>query len=210
MMRSPRLTTLRFAALAAILALIALPGVAAAHAQLDTATPEDGSTVEGTPAEIAGTYTQDLDPDRSSLRLLDPNDQVIAEGVVDPDDIRRMVIADVPDLAPGDYTVRSTAWSAEDNESERVVWGFSVVAAPTPSPTPTPTPVPSATPEPTPTATPTATPTPVASATPAPSGGDGSATPTGSEVLLPIVAAIAILAIGAVWFLRRGRSEPDQ
>ena len=209
-MRSPRLSALRFAALAAVLSLIALPSVAAAHAELDTATPEDGSTVEGTPDEIAGTYTQDLDPARSSLRLQDPNDQVIAEGVVDPENVRRMVITDVPELAPGDYTVRSTAWSAEDNEVERVVWGFSVVAGPTPSPTPTPTPVPSATPEPTPSATPTATPTAAVSATPAPSGGDGSATPTGSEVLLPIVAAIAILAIGAVWFLRRGRSEPDQ
>jgi copper resistance protein C len=199
---------------AGLLLLLIFPTSAAAHAELDTATPKDGSTVEGTPAEIAGSYTQDLDTSGSSLRLLDPNDQVIAEGVIDPDDIRRMVIADVPELAPGDYTVRSTTRSAEDNEIDRVVWGFSVVAAPTPSPTPTPTATAAASatvePTPTPAATPALpTPTPTPAATPSPSGDESSST-SGSGVLLPIVAAVVILVIGAVWFTRRGRSSPGQ
>jgi copper resistance protein C len=189
----------------ASLLLLAMPGAVAAHAEVKTSTPKDGTTVQGTPTEIAATYTQDLDPDGTSLRLLDPSDQVIAEGIIDPNDVRRMFIDSIPDLAPGDYTVRSTTLSAEDGELDRAVWGFTVEAAPTPSPSPTATPTaaPSATPAPT--ASPTPTPVPSPTPTPTPSA-DGGNTGSGGDVVLPIIAAVAILAVGAVWFSRRGRS----
>lgn len=196
-----RPTPARSRAVFALLVLIALlvPQAVAAHAALDTATPADGATVEGTPAEVAGTYTQDLKADGSSLQLRDAAGAVLATGGVDPADDRRLVITDIPALAPGVYEVRSTTLSAEDDEIDRVTWTFTVVAAPTPSPTPAPTAT--AAPSPDPTAAPSAT----AASTPV-----DHEIPTGasdSDAILPIIAGLAIVLIAGVVLLgRRGRT----
>lgn len=178
------------------------PTAVAAHAALDTATPADGATVEGTPTEVAGTYTQDLVADGSSLQLRDATGTVIATGGVDPADVRRLVIADLPALAPGSYEVRSTTLSAEDDEVDRATWTFTVTAAPTPAPTASPaaTAEPTTAPSPEPTAAPSATaaPTPVDHEDP-PGASDGDA-------VLPIIAGLAIVLIaGVVLLSRRGR-----
>src|SRR6187431_627938 len=125
--------------------LLVLPAIATAHADLDVPTPADGSTVEGQPAEVSGTFTQDINPDGSSLQLRDANGTVVAEGGVDPSDPRRMAITDLPELAPGVYEVRWTTISAEDDELDRDTWSFTVVAAPSPTPSPTAAPTGSAT-----------------------------------------------------------------
>jgi methionine-rich copper-binding protein CopC len=188
-----------------LLVLLLLPGAVAAHAELDEPTPADGATVEGTPTAVAGTFTQDIDPDGSSLRLRDAAGETIAEGGVDPADDRRMVITDLPDLAPGEYTVRWTTHSAEDDEIARGTWRFTVVAAPTPEPTPAPTPTPSATASVEPTAAPTPTP---ASPSPTPSAPpDQEPTATGADVLLPIVLGLAIIGFGAGYLLARRRGS---
>jgi copper resistance protein C len=198
-------------AFATLLAL-SVPGVTAAHAELAVATPPDGATVEGPPAEVAGTFTQDLTVDGSSLQLRDADGAVIAKGGVDPNDVRRMVILDLPTLAPGRYEVRWTTASAEDDEVARDTWTFTVVAAPTPAPTASP--VPTATPAPTassPAASaaspaPSATPTATSSANPGDQGADGAG---GSDAALLIVATIAIVAVAIVALLRRrGRTTP--
>jgi copper resistance protein C len=209
-MMRPVLVRGRLAVLAtAILALFVLPGIALAHAELEKSSPKDGATVEGTPAEIAGTYSEAMDPDGSSLRLLDASEAEIAKGGVDPDDAQRMSIRNLPDLAPGVYTVKSTTKSAEDGDIDRKEWSFTVVAAPTPSPTPppTPTPPPSATPAPSP--TPSPSPTATAAPTPAPSA-DGSGTSGGSDVLLPIIAAVIIVAVIAGYLFQRRDRPPTQ
>lgn len=201
-----------------ILALFIFPSVALAHAELEKATPKDGATVEGTPVQIVGTYSEAMDPKGSSLRLLDAGGTAIAKGGVDPDDDKRMSITDIPELAPGAYTVKSTTKSAEDGDIDRKEWSFTVVAAPTPSPSPTPTPTspPSATPAASPTPaspsstetpipTSTAAPTPNATPSPAPSA-NGSDTSGGGDVLLPIIAAVVIVAvIAGILFNRRDR-----
>lgn len=172
------------------------PTAVSAHAALDIATPPDGATVEGSPPEVAGTYTQDLVADGSSLQLRDATGAVIATGGVDPADVRRLVIADLPALAPGGYEVRSTTLSAEDGEVDRATWTFTVVAAPTPVPTSTPAPTvePSTASSVEPTAAPSAT------AAPMPTGSD-------SDVVVPIIAGLALVLIAAVVLLnRRGRS----
>lgn len=179
-----------------VLALLT-PTAVSAHAALDIATPPDGATVEGTPTEVAGTYTQDLVADGSSLQLRDATGAVIATGGVDPADVRRLVIADLPALAPGGYEVRSTTLSAEDGEVDRATWTFTVVAAPTPVPTSTPAPTvePSTASSVEPTAAPSAAPAPM---------------PTGasdSDVVVPIIAGLAfVLIAGVVLLSRRGRS----
>jgi methionine-rich copper-binding protein CopC len=199
----------RAAVLAVLVAAVVTPVSVSAHAELDVATPKDGATVMATPPEISGTYVQDL-ADGSSLRLRDAAGTLIAEGIIDPDDDRRMFIAEIPDLAPGEYTVRSTTVSAEDGETDRATWTFTVEVAPTPEPTPSPTPTPAATDAPTPPPSETPAPSPVASSTPSPSpsGGDGGDAGSVGDVLLPIIAAVALVAVGAAWFTRRSRTTP--
>lgn len=196
----------------AVLALVLLPSVALAHAELETSTPKDGATVEGTPTEIAGTYSEGMDPDGSSLKLLDADGTQVAQGGVDPDDDKRMAVTDIPELAPGTYTVKSTTKSAEDGDVDRKEWSFTVAAAPTPSPSPTPTPAPTTAPSATAAPSPTPAPpsaSPVPSATPTPSA-DGGTTGSGSDVLLPIIAAVVIVGVIAGYlFSRRDRTPTE-
>ena len=202
--------------MALILALplaVALPAMVVAHAALDVATPADGASIVGAPTEVAGTFTQNLEHDGSSLQLRDATGQVVATGRVDPADDRRMVVTDLPDLPPGEYEVRWTTLSAEDGELDRDTWTFTVVAAPTTSPTPTsaPTDVPSpaasspAVSSPSPTAAVTAS----ATAAPSPTAGGGSTGGGGGDAFLPIIAGLALVLIAGVVLLgRRGRSGP--
>jgi hypothetical protein len=143
------------------------------------------------------------------MLLRDPAGTTIAEGALDPENDRRMVIGNVPDLAPGEYTVRWTTNSAEDGEIARGTWSFTVVAAPTAAPTATPTPsatataVASATPVATEAPTPTAASSPTPEPTPPPSGASG-----GGDVVLPIIAGLAIVAVAGGYLLtRRGRGS---
>jgi copper resistance protein C len=188
--------------------LLLLPSIAAAHAELDVPTPADGATVEGQPAEVSGTFTQDIDPDGSSLQLRDAAGAVVADGGVDPDDPRRMAITDLPELAPGDYEVRWTTISAEDGELDRDTWSFTVAAA-TAAPTPSPTAAPSASAATSPSASPTTalSPTTAPSTSPSPSG-DGSSTGGTKDVLLPIIIGLALVVLGGWLLLRRRSSGP--
>lgn len=179
--------------------MLLTPTAVTAHAALDIATPADGATVEGSPAEVAGTYTQDLVADGSSLQLRDAAGTVIATGGVDPADERRLVISDLPALAPGAYEVRSTTLSAEDDEVDRATWTFTVVAAPTRAPTETP----AATAEPT--TEPSVEPTVAPSATTAPTPVDHEDPPGASDrdAVLPIIAGLAVVLIAGVVLLGR-------
>jgi len=188
---------LRAAPILAAASLIAflIPGPVAAHAALDVPTPADGTTVQGTPTEVAGTFTQDLETDGSSIQLRNEAGDVVASGVLDPTDARRMVITALPELEPGDYEVRWVTLSAEDGELERDTWSFTVVA-----------PASSAT------ATPTVAPTDAATAppTPTPSIDGREVDPAAADVVVPIVAGLAIVLIVAGLLLRRrGRAGPS-
>lgn len=194
---------------AAVMALLLMPSLVLAHAELETSTPKDKATVEGTPTQIAGTYSEEMNPDGSSLVLLGPDGAQVAKGGVDAADDKRMVIADLPELAPGTYTVKSTTKSAEDGDIDRKEWTFTVELAPTPSPSLSPTSTPTAAPSATPAASPAATTpsaSPTASATPTPSAGGGT-TGSGGDVILPIIAAVVIVAaIAGYLFTRRDRT----
>ena len=186
--------------------VLLLPATAAAHAELDVPTPKDGATVEGSPPEVSGTFTQEINPDGSSLVLRDTDNAVVARGGPDPDDVKRMAITDLPELAPGTYEVQWTTISAEDDELARGTWSFTVEAAPSVAPSTEPT----ATASPSAAATASATPEPTAppspSASPAPTDQTGG---SGSDVVLPIILALAVVLLAAGYLLSRRRGPTD-
>ena len=206
-MRSP-VRALRLAVALGLGVLLVLPGVVVAHAALDVPTPADGAILEGSPPVINGTFTQDMDPETSSLDLRNAAGDVLADGGVAADDPRRMVIEGVPELAPGEYEVRWTTLSTEDGEVERGTWSFTVTAAATAVPTlrQAPTALPSVAPTTARTSDPTPPSSPATSDMPTPIPSSGGAESASGDVLLPIVAALALVLVAAgLLVTRRGR-----
>ena len=192
--------------LAALLAVLVLPGVVLAHAELETATPADKATVSTPVAEVSGLYSEAMATSGSSLVVKDSTGAVVARGTVDPSNTKRMVATPASPLGNGTYRVESTA-AATDGHIEHATWTFTVAVAPTPSPTPVATPVPSAAVTAPPTPAP-ATPSPSHVPTPLPSA-DGSSTGSGSDVILPIILALIILGAGAAYLLSRRNRPPS-
>jgi methionine-rich copper-binding protein CopC len=185
---------------ACISALFLVPGLAVAHAELVRAIPADGETVIEPVTYVSGRYTENLTAD-SSLQILDANGATVATGRVDPDDDRVMVARPDAPLTSGTFTVKSTAISKFDDHPERVTWTFTVAVPATPSPTP----VPSGSGSP-PSTQPTPTPTePAATQSPSPSAGPTDPATSVGDVALPIIAALAVVLIGASALIGRGR-----
>ena len=200
--------------LVVMLAVLTLPEVAAAHAQLKTPTPADRATLTAPVSVVAGTFTQRVKADGSKLVVKLAGGATVADGGVDPEDPLRMVATPATPLGSGSYRVEWTTISLDDGELARGTWTFTVAVAPTPSPTPVatavPTVVPSAVPSPTgkPEVTPAAA-TPIASAAPTPSpSGDGSAAGGLGDAVLPIVVALIVLGAGAAYLFSRRGSRP--
>jgi methionine-rich copper-binding protein CopC len=92
-----RSVTLLLIALAAMAA--AIPTAVFAHAELDTSEPADGATVAVAPTEIVMTFTQDLDPGRSSIVVVTGGAEIASGGEIDPSEPRQMTLA-LPALEP--------------------------------------------------------------------------------------------------------------
>ncbi len=197
---------LRAASLIATFVILAFPGSALAHAELLRAIPADGKTIAEPVTVVAGTYSQDLAAN-SKLLVKDGSGATVATGTVDPANVRRMIARPAAPLGDGAYEVQSTSVSADDGDIERVQWTFTVAVAASASPTETASPsvATSSTPEGTPSVAPSQPASPTASAAPSPAPGD--ATSDSSNVILPIIAALAIVAIGAGFLLNRNRGR---
>jgi methionine-rich copper-binding protein CopC len=195
----------RILTIAAVLtvALLATAPAAHAHTQMTETIPNDGDVLDATPPQVVVVFNDAIREDRSSVVVLDEAGTTVAEGGLDPADATRLV-ADLPPLGNGTYTVRWTAYSA-DNELIRDQFAFEVAipATPTPAPTPTPTAEPSASPTPTaPPATTEATTAP----SPSPSAPPGDEAPgdTGVvQILIPLIVGGAIVAGVALLLIRR-------
>jgi methionine-rich copper-binding protein CopC len=189
-------------AAAAFVAVLAAPTAVLGHAELDTMTPANGSTVTAAPTEIVATFTEPLDPSKSSIVVLNGSGaQVASGGQVDAADTKKMTLA-LPPLEAGTYQVRWTTASALDGDLDRGTTGFAYAPAPSPSASP------SAASSATPAASAAATPSPsiVASVAPSPSGSGQPAGTSTSDLLIPIVVAV-ILVAGLGYWLLRGRSR---
>jgi methionine-rich copper-binding protein CopC len=190
---------------AALAILCAFPTTALAHAEVVRAIPADGATVTEPVSVVSARYSEDL-TSVSSLKVLDAGGAIVATGAVDPDDDRRMLARPDAPLTNGTFTVQSTAAST-DGHIERVEWAFSVQIPATAAPTATPTPASTgASAPPTASPTPAATPSPAASASPTSSADPGTPTSSTTDVLLPIIAALVVVLIGAGFLLRRDRA----
>jgi methionine-rich copper-binding protein CopC len=201
---------LRLAVVAAMVAtaVLLLPGAVLGHAELETPTPADKSTVTEPVAEVSGIYSESMQTDGSSLVVKDASGAEVAKGTVDPEDDTRMVATPATPLGNGTYLVESTTLST-DGDIAHATWTFTVAIAATPSPSPTATTAPTASAAPSQSATPVpATATPSLEPTAQPSG-EGTATGSGSDVVLPIIVALIVLGAGAAYLLTRRNRPTD-
>jgi len=193
--------------------VLALPGSVLAHAELQRAIPADGETVTDPVTVVTGSYSQDLAAN-SKLLVKDASGATVATGSVDPGNVRRMIARPASPLGNGAYEVQSTSVSADDGDIERVQWTFTVALAASASPTA----VASPSAEPTPICTdlcsgqpsggePSSASPASASPAPSPSPAPGDSSSDSSNVVLPIIAALAIVAIGAGYLLNRNRGR---
>ena len=194
---------LRVASLIAAFVILAVPGSALAHAELQRSIPDNGETVTDPVTVVTGTYSQDLAAN-SKLLVKDASGATVATGTVDPGNVRRMVARPDAPLGNGTYEVQSTSVSADDGDIERVQWTFTVAVAASPSPTEVPS-VSAGTSSPE--ATQSVVPSASATEAPSPSPAPGDSTSESSNVILPIIAALAIVAIGGAYLLNRNRGR---
>jgi len=198
---SPNQGASRFIALAiAVLLVLMLPAIAAAHAELESSAPADGTTVPSPfdgPIEMGFSATL---VEGSKAELYSATGTLVATAVVDGPRATMTIALDAP-LAPGDYVVRWVS-IAEDTDLDRGTISFTVE---TPAPTVNPTDEPSTSPT---TVAAASAPTTLApSAAPSVSPADGSATSTTGDVILPIVVLLIVVGVGAVYLVRR-RTPP--
>jgi methionine-rich copper-binding protein CopC len=191
----------------ALAALSILPPVATAHAELESTTPADGATILGTPAELSATFSEALSAD-STLSIRSAAGERLAVGGRDRADDARLVIDPVPKLETGTYEMRWTS-IGDDGHIKRGTWTFNVVSPPPTKALPTATAsgsAPSTSGPPSP--APTASMNPPASPVDSPSPGPDDPTPVGlTDVLLPIVAVLAIVLIALGYVLSRRGSD---
>jgi methionine-rich copper-binding protein CopC len=118
-------------ALAALGVLVMVLTVGA-HAKLVRAEPRPGGTVTAPPAVARAWFNDELDVKRSLMRVTDRNGARVdrGDGRVDLDDLdRKSMLVQLRLLAPGTYTVRWTAVSADDQYAARGTYRFTVAAA---------------------------------------------------------------------------------
>jgi methionine-rich copper-binding protein CopC len=193
---SPQRQSVRRAALAltSVLWLITA-ATAAAHSDLVSSDPADGSTIDpASDTPIALIFSETLKAG-SKADIIGPAG-TLGTATIDRYDDTMLVFTPTAPLAPGAWRIEWTS-IATDNDVERGTIAFTVAAVATPSPSPTAS------------AAPSATTTPTPSPSPAPSPPPSQVNNTSSDVLLPVISAIlAIVVLGLVLLRRRRASVP--
>jgi copper resistance protein C len=195
-------------ALAGVVLSVLVAGGALAHAELVDSDPADGATVETPVTTIVLSFSQALDASKSSFRLFGPDGANIGTGrATSPRDMTLGGLA----LANGDYRIKWVSASADDGDIERGQLTFTVqVAAESPSAAapsaePSPSTAPSASTVPSTEPASTAPSASAAPPTPAPSPAPTSPASSTSDVLLPIIIGLLLVAGVGAYVLRRSR-----
>jgi copper resistance protein C len=183
--------------LAGVLLALAAVSPVLGHAELVSSDPADKAVLDTPPTVITLTFDEGV-VGKSSFKLIGPGGDTIGTGGPANDGDDTMTLDGLA-LTPGPYTIEWTS-VADDGDVERGTLTFTV-NEPTPAPaTPTPAPsqassAPSAVPSPTPTTTPV----------PSPSVAPVSTSST-TDVLFPIIAALALIGVIGALLLRRNRA----
>jgi methionine-rich copper-binding protein CopC len=113
------MTVRTFLRATALLAALALPAAALAHAFLDRAVPAVGSKVHGQPAEVRLRFSQPLEPAFSTVRVLDAGGKQVErmDKGLDPKDASVLRVS-LPGLAPGVYKVVWRVLSVDTHVTE--------------------------------------------------------------------------------------------
>ena len=117
----------RLAGAIAVLALLVLPAVTLAHAQLVASSPGAGSTLDSAPDEIRLVFSEPIEEGLSSLDVVRQDGAVIVDhaGTVDPDDPHALVLPD-PGLGDGVYSVTWRSLSAADGHTDQGFFTFGI------------------------------------------------------------------------------------
>lgn len=126
-MHRSRLPTTALGVLAALVWLLATPAGAAAHAQYERSDPAANAIVEQAPPQLRVWFTEEPEPRFSELVVYDQTGRRLATGELKPvpGDARALAI-DLPELAPGTYTVVWKSLSAVDGHTARGAFPFTV------------------------------------------------------------------------------------
>ncbi|HZM72223.1 MAG TPA: copper resistance protein CopC [Candidatus Polarisedimenticolia bacterium] len=189
----------RFLAPAILLcASLLLPAAALGHAELVSADPADGTSVqEPFSGPITLTFSEAL-AEGSKAELSADTGAFGQEVGPDPADPTRIIFTSFDEALPSDfYTIEWTS-VADDGDILRGTIHFAVVVSEPPTDAPT------LTPEASPSEAPTAAPSPSAEPTPAPSAqpSDGA---DGSAAIIPIIVGLALVGAAAWWLVVRRR-----
>jgi copper resistance protein C len=103
-------------------ALLLLPRLACAHAFLDHADPKVGSVVNHLPSEIKIWFTQEVEPDFSSIEVRDSQgNEVDKKDCHQDSQDKKLLIVSVPKLADGAYSV---TWSVVSVDTHHTTGNF--------------------------------------------------------------------------------------
>lgn len=117
------------AATAAVcLATVMLPLTASAHSDVIDETPGPGEVLTEGPVDVSVTFSEELDPS-STLTVLDAQDDAVATGGLDLDDLEHVTLQAQSELSPGRYSVTWSAVSVEDGDTTDGSWSFAVADA---------------------------------------------------------------------------------
>jgi copper resistance protein C len=111
------------------IALVALTGIAWAHAKLDHCQPAVGSVSATAPNEVRCWFTEEVDDKQSALSVTDSNNQRVDnnDGKVDlGDKEHKQVFATLKSLPQGVYKVAWKAVTPDDNATTNGEWYFGV------------------------------------------------------------------------------------
>jgi copper resistance protein C len=162
-----------------------LAGPVLGHASLASSDPADGSSVPF-PSSITLTFDDDLDAAKSQFGVVDATGAAVATGHVSASDAKTMQATGLS-LTLGPCQVRWTA-VASDGDLTRGTVSFTVIQAGAVSIEPT-------------ASTGAVSPSPAAS-----DGGAGGVAARSGDVVLPIAAALVLVAVVGVVILRRSRT----
>jgi len=110
-------------AITAICFALLLPASAWAHAFLDHADPKVGSVIASSPDEIKIWFTQEIEPDFSSIEVRDSRGNEVDKQDTHKDSSdKKLLIVSVPKLADGPYTV---TWKVVSTDTHHTHGDFS-------------------------------------------------------------------------------------